>query len=546
MDPTMRANRFIVWLLLWLGLPSVALAQANGSFSSGGIYDCNQNGAYAMSSGTLNAVTSGSGTYVPVNDSAVTQNTAGILVNTGTLVYKECVLRNVVNRMAENSLVGIGTKTWTAFGTMRDGRPMFPVDFYQELLDRNSEVVLHAYENSDRNYFGNIHPTYRDPVRRTVLRGFLSSTSNRDAQTTCPYRGDLAAFVRGDPGTYSDEAMLAVSNPTCNPLFAYEIARQRLEQDLALDANEMLLRLNWSNGIYGVEQTDPTTLARRTNTPGILVHDVVAQTVTAGYRRQENANDIGQMVGGLFAGFGTQIMSSSGGFTGALQSSSGGQSYISQMVQQSTNGLLASAVNVALTQLAAARQTELAFNQAISGLANVLLSARDALRSVESQCWALIVSRVCTPGTMSTSTNPQTCKDGAGNTLRIATTTAASTAIIASQVTPLASTTQADLVASNNALAQIDRLIASVQDSTSQSTQQSALLELDRLVASGALHTPQDVSNARNRRDSTTLNLETLIAQTKSDWADSEDTSIGWCNVNNPAVLQMWASRWRI
>ncbi|MBM3271992.1 hypothetical protein FJY94_01765 [Candidatus Kaiserbacteria bacterium] len=542
----MQANRIIAGLILWLGLPSLALAQASGSFRSGGIYDCNQNGAYAMSSGTLNAVTSGSGTYVPVNDSAVTQNTAGILVNTGTLVYKECVLRNVVNRMAENSLVGIGTKTWTAFGTMRDGRPMFPVDVYQEVLDRQSEVVLHAYENSSRNYFNNIHPAYRDQVRRTVLRGFLSSTSNRNAQTTCPYRGDLAAFLRGDPGTYSDEAMLAVSNPACNPLFAYEITRQRLERDLAYDTNEMMMRLNWSNGIYGVEQTDPTTLARRTNTPGILVHDVVAQTVTAGYRRQENANDIGQMVGGLFAGFGTQIMSTSGGFTGALQGSSGGQSYIGQMVQQSTNGLLASAVNVALTQLAAARQTELAFNQAISGLANVLLSARDALRSVETQCWALIISRVCTPGTMSTSTNPQTCKDGAGNTLRIATTTTASAVIITSQITPLASTTQADLVASNNALAQIDRLIVSVQDSTSQSTQQSALLELDRLVASGALHTPQDVSNARNRRDSTTLTLEALIAQTKSDWADSEDTSIGWCNVNNPAVLQMWATRWKI
>lgn len=546
----MQASKFLFIVLVVSFTPFMARVHAqtgSGSFSTGGIYDCNQNGAYAMSAGTINAVTSGSGTYVPVNDSAVTQNTAGILVNTGTLVYKECVLRNVVNRMAENSLVSIGAKTMQAFSTSRAGGPMYPVDLYKDILERNYEIARHQLDNPESSYFNTVNEAYRAQVRRSVIRGYEASTKARDKELECPYTGDLQALMRGDPGSYTHAGMRALGNPACNPVFAYELTRQRMSRDMAAGTNEMLLRLGWSDGIYGVEQTDPLTRTRLTQTPGILVKDVVSQTVTSGFRRQEMANDIGQMVGGLFAGFGTQIMSTTGGLLGAVSSTGGGGSsggsYLNQMLTQSTGGLVNAAVNAALTQLNAARQIELAFNQAVTGLGNALLSGSSQLRSLESQCWTLVISRVCAPGSLSA--NGTTCKDAAGNTLNISTSTAKSQAVIATDITPLIAPAQADIAASNDALAKIDSLIAAVQSGT-QAVQQAALLELDALVAQGKLHTPQDVSNARNKRDTVTLALGDLVQAKKVEWADDTDPNVGWCNVSNPAVIQKWEQAWKI
>src|SRR3990167_9643499 len=55
-------------------------------FSRQGIFGCSQTGSYSMSVGTLGAM---GGAFVPVNDAAVT-------LNTGYLVFKECVLRGIV------------------------------------------------------------------------------------------------------------------------------------------------------------------------------------------------------------------------------------------------------------------------------------------------------------------------------------------------------------------------------------------------------------------------------------------------------------------
>src|SRR4051812_17105738 len=75
--------------------PNTVTATADYSstyaFQKDGVFGCNLNGAYSMSVGALSAT---GGAYVPVNDAAVT-------LNTGYLVYKECVLRGIVVRQRE-------------------------------------------------------------------------------------------------------------------------------------------------------------------------------------------------------------------------------------------------------------------------------------------------------------------------------------------------------------------------------------------------------------------------------------------------------------
>ena len=84
-------------LLLILALvlsPLPALAQGTDpayQYARKGIFDCNLNGAYAMSVGSMAAT---GGVYVPVADATVE-------LNTGILVYKECILREIIVRQRE-------------------------------------------------------------------------------------------------------------------------------------------------------------------------------------------------------------------------------------------------------------------------------------------------------------------------------------------------------------------------------------------------------------------------------------------------------------
>ena len=90
--------------------PSVAAAYA---FMRQGIFDCNLNGAYAMSVGAMGAT---GGVYVPVADATVE-------LNTGILVYKECVLREVIIREREAATAGFARKAIVGGQTGRGGNP---------------------------------------------------------------------------------------------------------------------------------------------------------------------------------------------------------------------------------------------------------------------------------------------------------------------------------------------------------------------------------------------------------------------------------------
>ena len=78
-------------------ISSTIQSMTNPSLKRQGIFGCNQSGSYSMSVGTIAAK---GGVYVPVNDASVT-------LNSGTIVYKECILRDVVNRQRENEVAKI-------------------------------------------------------------------------------------------------------------------------------------------------------------------------------------------------------------------------------------------------------------------------------------------------------------------------------------------------------------------------------------------------------------------------------------------------------
>jgi hypothetical protein len=253
----------------------------------------------------------------------------------------------------------------------------------------------------------------------------------------------------------------------------------------------------------------------------------------SGLRQLENANEIDQVVSNLFAGLSTQLVADTRGLIGLTQSVNGQPSYLDRMVAQTSASVRTQAANAALAVIGAARQIETSYRQAKEGIATALSNAIEKLRAAEVQCWNLIVPAVETYA--QTNGNPP---------LNIATSTQASQTIIDAQIAPLATTTVRDIRNSDAALALLNQLIASVSNSASQANQQQALLRLDTMVANRQLHTATDATNAASQRDNVATALTKLVDDTIKAWGDSTDPNVGWCNVNNTAVVQKWFNEW--
>jgi hypothetical protein len=526
---------------------SASNASQGYQFARQGVFGCNLTGSYAMSVGAMSAV---GGVYVPVNDAAVT-------LNTGYLVYKECVLRGIVDRERESALAAMLKQVANTTLTGRDGNPTFLQNYNQELTDLKTKTALYSLQNR----LGDLSPSVKGPVTQALAKSFMAEVA--DKKPTCSYQGDYKALVTGqtnDADFFS--AFRASLDPNCVPIDVMMRKQSDLDAYIANARYQWEKQLDWGNGFYPVETTDANnnTIVL---TPGILNSAVVQQSVTSGWRQTENANDVDQMIGALFAGLGTQIMSSSQGLNGLTQQIGTQPSYLNQVAAESAAGLRNSAANAAIQILSAALQVEQTYNQIVSSIANTLTGTIQQLRDTENQCWGLVVQSVCaTPLTAQNTctakttcttqqvTNPNTgqvenqqvCPTGP--TLQVATSTAFSQQVIQSQVTPLANQTVTNIQNSNKALTLINQLVSGVTNTTSVDAQRIALVQLDQLVSSQSLHNQTQLTSVQQQQAAIKDAMSTLIGDTKTAWGDSTDPNVGWCNVNSQSVVQMWIQRW--
>ena len=524
--------------------PEPAPTSEQYQFQRSGIFGCSQTAAYRMSVGALSAV---GGVYVPVNDAAVT-------LNTGYLVYKECVLDGVSKRIAESASTAHARYGINAFLSGREGGPQYPEDYIADVLARSDQAFLHTFESGA---LSTLNPALRSDVTRAVARNYYAETRQSNQSLVCPYQGDLSAVLKGNTDDIWG-GLLALANPACNPLGAYYLAQEYTGAAIARDREEMLFRLTTGQGVYGVEEYDPATGRYITRTPGSLVAGNIQQLTQSGFRQLENVTEIDQMVGALFSGLSSHIISDNRGLTGLLQPVGGQPSYLDQMTRESAQGLRDAATNAAILILTAARQMESVFLNAMNTIATNLTQTIERLRTAENQCWNLVIENTCATQLASDNTctsvplgscttNPatglQTCPSGVR--LQIATSTASSQQVIQAQIAPLAEVTIENIETSERAVSLIDNLIAGVTNVTSLDAQRIALQQLDSLVARGAIHNQYDAGQAEQRRDDVAAAMTQLVEDTITAWADSTDPSAGWCNVNNPSVIQLWIERWR-
>ncbi len=511
------------------------------AFKRSGVFGCSLQGSYSMSVGAMAAV---GGIYVPVNDAAVT-------LNTGYLVYKECVLRGVVNRQREAATAGTVKQVISTTATGRDGNPLYLQKVGTEQLDVNDKAWLRILQDGSLE---TVNPAFNTAVKRAAAQGYVYARNNPTSQFRCSYSGNLKAALEGKE--FRLATMGQLMNPACNPYFAYEMVQDYTQGVASYDVNNLMTQLGWGEGFYPVQQCDE--LGRCTSvTPSSVVRSNFTQALQTGFDQQARANDIDQMVGALFSGITSQVLGDSRGIQGLIQKTGSQSSYIDQVVRESAQGLRDAAGNAALQILVAAKQVETGFKQAMEAIASLLASTAQDLRAKESACWSLIIQKVCatplaadntctsTAGACTTdpTTGEQTCPTG--DKLKVATSTTRSQQVITARIASYASTTVVNIEKSNQALVLVDRLIAGITNSSSLDAQRVALQQLDNLVAQRALHNQYDLQAAQKARDDVTATMETLITDTVKAWADSPDPNVGWCNVNNNAVLDMWKTRWK-
>ncbi len=522
-----------------------------------GIFDCNQNGAYAMSVGALGAT---GGVYVPVADSTVE-------LNTGTLVYKECVLREVVNREREAATAGLGRTAISAIQTGRNGSPQYVVDQDMEILLGANDPAFLAFLRDDA-LWQNVHPAIRNPLKRAAVRAYEAKTGAPGAMIACPYKGDLEAFRTGKT-RFSIATFLEATAPQCDPVIAAALLEEISNARIAKCTQYIRDQWDWGGGYYAKTDDPNNPCSAKILTPASTIQQSFQTIIDSPVRQLESANDIGQMINALYAGLTTQIISDNKGLAGLTQSIAGQPRYIDRVVQEAAQGLRNAATNVAIQNLQVAQRIEALYLQTVNAMGAALTTAIQQLRSAEKQCWDLIVyqndgkperhvcagplaaDKTCTSYvggcTTDTQTGTQTCPAGA--VLQVSTSTAFSQSVITRSIQPLATTTLARIESSQNALNLIGRLIEGVTGS-SLDAQRLAIVQLNSLVAQKLLHIqpdldgPNGVIKQLDNIQTAILGSEGLVVTTIKAWADSTNIPPGWCNVNNPAVLEAWKKCW--
>ena len=474
------------------------------------------------------------GVYVPVSDAAVT-------LNTGIIVYKECVLRNQIVRMREAASVGLAKTASRAIETGRGGEAQY-MRSPEELVTEASDP---AFINFMQTVPQNANAAFREEITRALAVTYDRETRGKETALNCPYEGDVRQAITNPYTNFSWEGFGQLSDPACSPLTAYYILDDMADAATARCMEYMQEQLSYGRGYYPMFDDPNNPCSGQIVTPAVNVQENFQAILNSPIHQLESANDIGQMIGALYSGMSTQMISDNRGLAGMTQGIGGQPSFMDQLVSESSAGVRNSTLNTALTILNSAKQVETAYLSAVTSILSVLTQTSTALRNAENQCWNLIIPKVC-----STTLNAQNeCTDGSGITYKVATSTAGyAQGVITARVTPLVGPTTQKVTTSQNALRAIDQLLIAVSGTASLAAQRLAIQQLDTLIAQKVLHIPPDVDGptgvVKQLSDVRSL-TNTLIQDTVRAWADDPSPTVGWCNVNNPAVIDAWKSRWR-
>ena len=354
-------------------------ASATTQFSKEGIFGCSRNAAALSNS--VGGFSARGGVYVPVADYTVE-------LNTGTLVYQQCVLRGIMNRISDSAASSLIKKELGAVNGGNGSPRLYVTNPAQEQLDYGSDpVVLRVLQSRTLDA---ADPSIAPVIKQAYARFYQTQTRNAQNSLTCPMSNTSAKnFIQSggrvvDNGTFWTN-VIALSYGSCNPLGAFEETKTLIRGRVAARLGELKNELDRGDGYYSVTHIDENG-NRIIDTPSSVVRDSTQLAIDAGFMKTLNANDVDQMVGALFAGLSAQILSGPGGLSGITEPIGSQPSYLSQLAAESSAGLRNAISNAATVNINAALAIENAYNQVMNAIGQKLTNTIAQLRGAENQC----------------------------------------------------------------------------------------------------------------------------------------------------------------
>lgn len=375
-------------ILNQLNATSTAGTSVSSGFSRDGIYGCT-----GASYGAVGMQGPG-GAHVPVFDDAVHDQSR-------LLTYKECLLDGILNSMRETLISDIIKRVVTWANSGFEGNPAYvtniPLHMLERITDPEAERVITGAETDAL-----AGPLRRD-VRVALAKTYSTETRRPQETLRCGLSDDkLESLSSGnflDAGGW--EAFFTfTTDSSCNPLFAYYNAENRLKRSIEAEQERERTLLDWGSG-FRTSEIDRTvdlgggqsSTVRRVVTPGFMIAEHLRQTIGTGLRQSENADEIDEIVSALMSHIGVELLSDVEGFSGLSRSFGGQASYIDRLAADSAARTRGNMTGAAASIVNNTIRVEQGYAEARQGSVAVLLQARRQLETWENTCWGGIIDQ---------------------------------------------------------------------------------------------------------------------------------------------------------
>lgn len=510
-----------------------SLERVNNTYlGEDGLFSC-KSGDQVMPVGTLTAL---GGTYVPVFDAAVTQNT-------GYLLYKECVLDGMVVKYRQEATAQISRAIINLVNTGDNGKPLFQTDPAE---DRDM-IMRRVYKEAVKNYnTEQLLPVFRDKVVESFVNDYVTKTGTpqRPYSYSKESEDSVTRFFSGapNPGDTFGSLIAIGKNPANSPLFA-KIKFQDYT-DAVTAQRQADYQIQIINGIKPTQaliQVDvgngETIDTWKTVTPAYQTGESLIQAVQTGFDQLQNASGVGEIVNSTFASLQTQILSSPQGLSGVSQPQAGQEfSFLDALVNIVSSIFGNSVANSALAIINSALVTEQEFYNYRFQAFNYLGGKRAEVLNAEKSCWINI---------------EQAVRSIAGATpITVATSTEFAGLALGNSIDPLYAIASRDTQLSTTTISILLQLRENVTNSNSPSLQRIAISQIDALVANNSLHSQTDANNAKQSFTDIRSTVGPSLDDTIAAWATTTTSSTGtttrgWCNTNDSVVVQSWFETWK-
>jgi hypothetical protein len=443
---------------------------------------------------------------VPVNEqgtvktdtTTIKDQTKTIQDKTVDLHYKECVSDPLVAKI-RNAIIAMITKSTISW--LNNGFEGGPA-FVQNLKSMAYDITSTAIQEAVQKTFAGICSSQRQDIQTIVLTQYQYESdlgkqvqcTTKDAQVEARAKGDFSGGG-GLDGIYAS----LFSN---DGIYAYPAAKSVADIKAASALADKYKDLSYGQGFQSqVKCTDGQTMKPGTacingtiTVPAALIKDVASQQYLQPNQQLISADEIGELIDALMASLTQVAFQGIDGVLGVSEKNKNGNgSYLDNLVGQTSDNSIGDAQSTLLNDAEGVQAIEQQFQDILNEIMDNLTNTKQKYQDVAA-CYVKLNTTLSSKISSETSTARANL--------------ASST--IAQYITPQITEIQRQIDASQDALDQMDIIIANIQSAQSIDDITAASTAYNNLVASGAVHTATDLGYLQNDLAAGAIALQVL------------------------------------